>query len=164
MHAHLTAKFLSEARAALVRDLGRTPDTAIFLHGRAAQAGGLSGPPPPPSSYNWAGYADVSTTAGTFTNVGGSWTVPAADLHIEERFTSDWVGLDGFSTATVEQDGTASQCFQGVPLYYSWYEMYPAGDRRGRRLGPARRRHQRLSGPQRRRLTPSSPDRLHPPS
>ncbi len=38
-----------------------------------------------------------------------------------------WVGLDGATTGTVEQDGTAEQCFKGVAVYTSWYEMYPAG-------------------------------------
>ncbi len=45
----------------------------------------------------------------------------------EDRITSDWVGLDGFSSSTVEQDGTVSQCFEGRAVYYTWYEMYPAG-------------------------------------
>jgi hypothetical protein len=124
VHAHLTARFLSEARAALVRDL-RTPDTAIFLNGTPRPPGVAASTRA--SSTNWAGYADVSTTDGTFTNVSGSWTVPKLTCTKEDRITSDWVGLDGFSSATVEQDGTASQCFEGTPVYYSWYEMYPAG-------------------------------------
>ena len=69
----------------------------------------------------------MSTANGTFTNVSGSWTVPKLTCTKEDRITSDWVGLDGFSSATVEQDGTASQCFEGTAVYYSWYEMYPAG-------------------------------------
>ncbi|MGP8000937.1 MAG: G1 family glutamic endopeptidase [Streptosporangiaceae bacterium] len=126
MHAHLTATFLAGARAALVKDLNRNHGTAWFVH------------KPPPSrpgvlssvaagSYNWAGYADDSSTNGTFTRVGGSWTVPAVTCTAEDRITSDWVGLDGFSDSTVEQDGTAAQCFEGHAVYYSWYEMYPAG-------------------------------------
>ena len=35
--------------------------------------------------------------------------------------------MDGATTSTVEQDGTLSQCFEGSAVYYSWYEMYPAG-------------------------------------
>lgn len=124
VRAHLTARFLSEARAALVRDL-RTPDTAIFPHGSPTPAGAAASTRT--SDVNWAGYADVSTTDGTFTNVSGSWTVPKLTCTKEDRITSDWVGLDGFSSSTVEQDGTASQCFEGTPVYYSWYEMYPAG-------------------------------------
>jgi Peptidase A4 family len=27
----------------------------------------------------------------------------------------------------VEQDGTVSQCFEDTAVYYTWYEMYPAG-------------------------------------
>jgi hypothetical protein len=79
------------------------------------------------SDFNWAGYADVASTHGTFTNVSGSWGVPKLTCTKEDRITSDWVGLDGFSSSTVEQDGTASQCFEGTAVYYSWYEMYPAG-------------------------------------
>jgi hypothetical protein len=124
VHAHLTARFLSEARAALVRDL-RTPDTAIFPQGTPAVSRARASTQA--SDVNWAGYADTSGTDGTFTNVSGSWAVPKLTCTKEDRITSDWVGLDGFSSATVEQDGTASQCFEGTPVYYSWYEMYPAG-------------------------------------
>jgi hypothetical protein len=124
-HVHLTAKFLSEARAALVKDL-RTPDTAQFVNGQP-RAGADIRNPTAVGSYNWAGYADVATAAGRFTAVSGSWAVPSVKCTTEDRVTSEWVGLDGFSTDTVEQDGTSSQCFEGVALYYSWYEMYPAG-------------------------------------
>jgi hypothetical protein len=121
---YLTAKFLAKARAALVKDL-RTPDTALFVHG-APSPGDLRASTAA-SSYNWAGYADVSATHGTFTKVSGSWHVPAVSCTSEDRITSEWVGLDGFTSSTVEQDGTSSQCFEGTALYYSWYEMYPAG-------------------------------------
>jgi hypothetical protein len=123
-HTHLTAKFLAEAQAALVKDL-RKPDTALFPGGQPRP--GVIRETTAATSYNWAGYADVSTTAGTYTKASASWTVPAVTCTSEDRVTSEWVGLDGFGTATVEQDGTSSQCFQGVALYYSWYEMYPAG-------------------------------------
>jgi Peptidase A4 family len=124
VHAHLTARFLAEARAALVKDL-RTPDTAQFADGQPSA--GISNAPTAEASYNWAGYADASASAGKFTQVSGSWTVPAVTCTTEDRVTSEWVGLDGFTTSTVEQDGTSSQCFEGTALYYSWYEMYPAG-------------------------------------
>ena len=123
-HAHLTARFLSEARAALVKDL-RTPDTGQFVDGQPRA--GIRAATTDVGSYNWAGYADISSTADTFTKVSGSWAVPALTCTAEDRVTSDWVGLDGATDATVEQDGTASQCFEGTALYYSWYEMYPAG-------------------------------------
>jgi Peptidase A4 family len=39
------------------------------------------------------------------------------------------VGLDGFTSDTVEQDGTAAWCGGSgdtTPIYKAWYEMYPA--------------------------------------
>jgi hypothetical protein len=124
VHAHLTAKFLAAAKAALVTDL-RHPDTALFTSGEPKS--GVTNAITDVGTYNWAGYADDSSTAGAFTKVSGSWSVPAVTCTSEDRITSEWVGLDGFNTDTVEQDGTSSQCFEGVALYYSWYEMYPAG-------------------------------------
>jgi len=76
-------------------------------------------------SYNWSGYADSTTTAGAFTSVSGSWAEPATFCSAEQRLTAFWVGLDGFSNQTVEQDGTLAYCFQGAAYYYSWWEMYP---------------------------------------
>src|SRR3984957_7810959 len=126
VRAQLTASFRAEARAALVRDLNRNHGTAWFAHGRPGNTGRV-----PNSSatisFNWAGYADASSTHGAFTKVSGAWTVPSVACTAEDRITSDWVGLDGFSSSTVEQDGTVSQCFEGRAVYYSWYEMYPAG-------------------------------------
>lgn len=121
---HLTTKFLSEARAALVKDL-RTPDTAQFVPG-LARASGIANTVDE-FSYNWAGYADTSPTAQKFTKVSGSWTVPAVTCTPEDRATSEWVGLDGAQTTdeTVEQGGIASQCFEGTAIYYSWYELFP---------------------------------------
>jgi hypothetical protein len=45
----------------------------------------------------------------------------------EDRLASDWVGLDGYTNSTVEQDGTLGWCFEGTAYYYTWWEMYPAG-------------------------------------
>jgi hypothetical protein len=126
VRAHHTARFLSEARAALVKDLNRNHGTAWFAHGRPSTTAGAVNSKAT-SSFNWAGYADASSTHGTFTRVSGAWTVPSVTCTPEDQITSDWVGLDGFSSSTVEQDGTVSQCFEGQALYYTWYEMYPAG-------------------------------------
>jgi Peptidase A4 family len=126
VRAHLTASFLGEARAALVKDLNRNHGTAWFVHGRPSTTAGVANSSAT-SSFNWGGYADVSGTHGAFTKVSGAWTVPSVTCTAEDRITSDWVGLDGFSSSTVEQDGTVSQCFEGRAVYYTWYEMYPAG-------------------------------------
>jgi hypothetical protein len=126
VRAHLTATFRSEARAALARDLNRNHGTAWFVHGRPSSTAGVASSAQQ-STFNWAGYADSSTAHGHFTRVSGAWTVPSVTCTAEDRITSDWVGLDGFSSSTVEQDGTVSQCFEGRAVYYTWYEMYPAG-------------------------------------
>lgn len=76
-------------------------------------------------SFNWAGYADLSTTPQYFTGVSGSWTVPAVSCTPEDRMVANWVGIDGANDETVEQTGTISWCFEGTAHYYSWYEMYP---------------------------------------
>jgi hypothetical protein len=121
--AHLTSAFLSEARAALIKDL-RRPDTAQYVSG--LPRAGTRADSADVGSYNWAGYADVSTVAQHFTKVSGNWKVPAITCTAEDRVTSEWVGLDGATTSTVEQDGTSAQCFEGVAIYYSWYELFPA--------------------------------------
>jgi hypothetical protein len=77
-------------------------------------------------SQNWSGYAD---TGSNFTQVAGSWTEPSASC--SGRTTSlaaFWVGIDGFSDATVEQDGTLIECYEGAAYQYSWWEMYPTND------------------------------------
>jgi hypothetical protein len=126
VQAHLTAKFRSEARAALVKDLNRNHGTAWFARGRPSGTAGVSNSMAE-LTFNWAGYADSSNTHGAFTKVSGAWTVPSVTCTAENRITSDWVGLDGVTSSTVEQDGTVSQCFEGRAVYYTWYEMYPAG-------------------------------------
>ncbi len=79
-------------------------------------------------SYNWSGYADVTTTADKFSAVSGKWTVPKVSCTSEDQIESSWVGLDGANDSTVEQLGTVAQCFQNKAVYYSWYEMYPSGE------------------------------------
>jgi hypothetical protein len=77
------------------------------------------------NSSNWSGYA-VSTSAGAVTQVSGSWVVPTVATNVS-GYSSAWVGIDGFSSSTVEQTGTDSDYVNGQAQYYAWYEMYPAG-------------------------------------
>ncbi|HEY1740523.1 MAG TPA: G1 family glutamic endopeptidase [Acidimicrobiia bacterium] len=75
---------------------------------------------------NWSGYADDNSTGKTYTAVSGSWKQPAVTCpKNEDELAVWWVGLDGFSNATVEQDGTMAFCFKGTPAYYTWWEMFP---------------------------------------
>lgn len=75
-------------------------------------------------SYNWSGYADASSP-GTFTAVSAKWRQPATACSSEQRLASFWVGLDGVNDTTVEQVGTLAYCFEGVPSYYTWWDIYP---------------------------------------
>jgi hypothetical protein len=81
-------------------------------------------------STNWSGYAATGSD-GAFNSVSASWTEPTATCSSSRRHSSDqyaafWVGLDGYSSDSVEQTGTDSDCDGGTPDYYGWYEMYPA--------------------------------------
>jgi hypothetical protein len=78
------------------------------------------------TSTNWSGYA-VSGGTDAYNSVSSSWTEPAANCTDDgEDYAAFWVGLDGYSSDSVEQTGTDSDCDGGSPDYYGWYEMYPA--------------------------------------
>ncbi len=78
------------------------------------------------SSLNWSGYA-VTGATGSVTDVKGSWVVPAIQgtCSSTNQYSSHWVGIDGYSSNTVEQTGTDSDCQNGAPAYYAWFEFYP---------------------------------------
>jgi hypothetical protein len=77
------------------------------------------------TSSNWSGYA-VYGAAGSVTEVKGSWTVPAVTGTTgQSSYCAQWVGIDGYSSNSVEQIGTESDYINGVARYYVWYEMYP---------------------------------------
>lgn len=77
------------------------------------------------TSTNWSGY-DVTGSGAS--HVIGSWTQPAATCSLgENSWSSPWVGIDGDTSNTVEQIGTDTDCVNGQPSYYAWYEMYPKG-------------------------------------
>lgn len=76
------------------------------------------------NSLNWAGYA-VTGSAGSVTDVTGSWVVPTVTCPGGSQYAAFWVGIDGYSDNTVEQTGTDSDCQNGNPRYYAWFEFYP---------------------------------------
>ena len=120
------AELSAKARVALTRILreGYKPSAELVKPGEVNLKAGASGTTSV-GSYNWSGYADSSTTANTFTGVSATWRQPATQCSPEQELTAYWVGLDGYSDATVEQDGTLAYCFEGVAYYYTWWEMYP---------------------------------------
>lgn len=83
------------------------------------------------ASTNWSGYS-VTGAQGSVTEAKGSWTVPSASCNAGKgpkttAYSSFWVGVDGFNDNTVEQIGTDSDCQNGRPTYYAWFEFYPNG-------------------------------------
>jgi hypothetical protein len=74
-------------------------------------------------SSNWSGYAVVTGNGGV-SKVSGSWTVPSV-TGSGNAWSAVWVGIDGFSSNTVEQLGTEQDLVNGTPVYSAWYEMYP---------------------------------------
>jgi hypothetical protein len=81
------------------------------------------GPVNAASSTNWSGYA---ATGRTYTKVSASWVEPTGTCSGSAKYSSFWVGLDGFSSSSVEQTGSEVDCSGRTAQYYSWYEMYPA--------------------------------------
>ncbi len=126
--AHVAAsktELTAKARIALTRYLSdNRPRAQLVTPGGTNQNAKASGASAV-ESFNWSGYADVSTTANTFTGVSGTWRQPATVCSPEQRLTAFWVGLDGFNNETVEQLGTLAYCFEGLPYYFSWWEMFP---------------------------------------
>jgi hypothetical protein len=79
------------------------------------------------SSSNWAGYADTGSSHG-FTNVAASWVQPAGQCSSGDQYSAFWVGLDGYTSSTVEQTGSEVDCVGQTAEYYAWYEIYPAAE------------------------------------
>jgi hypothetical protein len=79
-------------------------------------------------SLNWSGYA--VTSKKLFTYVHTTFVQPAITCTgVADQWTSNWSGLDGYNSDTVEQDGTFAHCGGSdnmTPKYEAWYEMYPA--------------------------------------
>lgn len=74
-------------------------------------------------STNWSGYAVTGTS---FTKALGSWTVPSVNCSTTPNtYSSFWVGIDGWTSSSVEQTGTDSDCDGSKASYYAWYEFYP---------------------------------------
>jgi peptidase A4-like protein len=93
------------------------PGGPVNLVGRTfAQSNGQA------ESTNWSGYAG---TTGTYTSVSASWTQPKGTCTNGDQYAAFWVGLDGYSSSTVEQTGSEVDCIGRTAEYYAWYEAYP---------------------------------------
>ena len=79
------------------------------------------------TSGNWAGYAALPHhSSGQFRYVAATFTVPSVNCSTTpDSFSVHWVGLDGFNSSTVEQDGVESDCDGSTPAYSAWWETFP---------------------------------------
>ncbi len=120
-HVAVDARAAAAARVALQHlTLGHPPNERV--PGHTLRVKGLT----MQDSYNWSGYADDNTSANVYSKVSGKWAEPAITCGKEDQIAVFWVGIDGWTSSTVEQDGTLAQCFQGMAHYYTWWEMYPS--------------------------------------
>ena len=57
--------------------------------------------------------------------MSASWTQPTGTCSRGDQYAAFWVGMDGYSSSTVEQTGSEVDCVGRTAQYYAWYEMYP---------------------------------------
>ncbi len=76
----------------------------------------------PALSSNWSGQV---ATGGTYTSVHGSWVVPTVSATIDDEYSATWIGIDGTSSPTLIQTGTAQESGSASTDYYPWYELLP---------------------------------------
>ena len=120
-HASQYARALATARAYLKHLSVGQHATDHRVPGHATQIYGLT----QVQSTNWSGYADDNTGSHTYSSVTGHWTEPSVSCTSTTALAAFWVGIDGFTSGSVEQDGTLAECSGGRAFYFSWWEMYP---------------------------------------
>jgi hypothetical protein len=79
-------------------------------------------------SPNWSGEVTRSTTPGTFQGVAGGWTVPAVQATATNKYSSTWVGVDGYGNSQLIQTGTEEDSINGHTSYSAWWEILPASE------------------------------------
>ena len=105
------------------------PDSKLDQPATSAAPGGSTSPAPaarvPGTSFsnNWSGYG---ASGGTFTAVGGSWTVPQVGGTTAGAADAPWVGIGGQDSRDLIQAGTdATVLSSGRVRYSAWIEMLP---------------------------------------
>lgn len=121
---------IHNGRAHLVSPRGGAPDLA-----RNARSG-IANEPASVTTMNWSGYAvvDGANPFQSGTTVYGEWVVPVAQQAAGTctgawSYSSQWVGIDGFTSSDVLQAGIEvdALCSRGstTAFYSAWYEWYP---------------------------------------
>ncbi|MGD0608323.1 MAG: G1 family glutamic endopeptidase [Streptosporangiaceae bacterium] len=106
----------------LLAMLALTVGTAVTAS--SASAATSAGAVNPGGLIHLAGGSSSATT-GTYSSVSASWTQPSGKCSSGDQYAAFWVGLDGYSSSTVEQTGSEVDCVGRTAEYYAWYEMYP---------------------------------------
>jgi hypothetical protein len=97
-------------------------DQLAKLASRSAASAGLPSSDNP-ESRNWAGYA---ATAGTYTAVSGTWTVPEFAPDSPVGTDATWVGIGGVRGTDLVQAGTQETVSgHGRTEYQAWVETLP---------------------------------------
>jgi hypothetical protein len=83
---------------------------------------------------NWAGYAQVSTTPGTFTQVTDTFVVPTIGASAPGvQYAADWVGIGGYNDATLVQTGiqafVRTRHHHTTVVYDAWTEHLPQAEK-----------------------------------
>jgi hypothetical protein len=76
------------------------------------------------ASSNWSGYAVTSTT---YTSAAGQWTVPTPAPTKSSTYSAAWVGIGGFSDASLIQTGTEQDFVNGRARYQAWWTTSDLG-------------------------------------
>lgn len=97
------------------------------------------------TSSNWSGYA-IQSKPGSFRQISASWVVPRIKPGRIDKFSSAWIGIDGFDNPFLIQTGTEHDTQGGKPSYYAWWEILPAPETRiNRRVCPGDLMHARIA-------------------
>jgi hypothetical protein len=88
------------------------------------------------SSLNWSGYAqsaEINPSSGKplipYTGVTSTFVVTTVNTSIHgTQYSSDWVGIGGFSDNKLVQAGVEEDNFNGTPIYQAWTEVLPRAE------------------------------------
>lgn len=80
-------------------------------------------------SSNWSGYA-ISGRKNAYRQISAYWVVPQVKPSKQDRFSSAWIGIDGFENPFLIQTGTEHDTINGKTVYYPWWEILPAPETR----------------------------------
>jgi hypothetical protein len=104
---------------AVIKELQKTMDLAKGKKGSKVKQ---------TTSGNWAGYAAATSSDYKVTEAYTVFFVPSISCgSVEPTLSDQWVGIDGFSSSTVEQEGVSEYCTSdgGTPTYQAWFEFFP---------------------------------------